>query len=70
MRRGRATSLEIGPLTFTRFTPPRAGLLTTILLFTLWASVQILRLAWWTFIALVALVAVVDAWFRERKEEE
>ncbi|MCW2699607.1 MAG: hypothetical protein JWQ45_1142 [Blastococcus sp.] len=61
-----ATSLSIGPLTFTRFTaPPRAGFGVLLLTFTVWLVIELLRLCWWTakalVVAAVLLVAVVAA---------
>jgi hypothetical protein len=65
--RGRATSLSVGPLTFTRFSPPpRAGFGVLLLTFTVWVVIELLRLCWWTakvtVVATMVAVAVVVNW--------
>jgi hypothetical protein len=67
----RATSLSVGPLTFTRFSaPPRAGLGIALLYFCGGVMVALLRLCWWTakalLVASLLLVAVVAGWFQPR----
>jgi hypothetical protein len=68
-----ATSLSVGPLTFTRFSaPPRAGLGMALLYFCGWVMVALLRLCWWTakalLMAAVLLVAVLACWLpRQRR---
>jgi hypothetical protein len=63
----RATSLSVGPLTFTPFgAPRRAGFGIALLYFCGWVMVALLRLCWWTgkalLVAAVLLVAVVLGW--------
>lgn len=74
MRSARALSLHAGPLTFTRFTPPRAGWIALSFAFTFWATANLLRLAWWAVIwaavgsiALgAAITGAVSAWQERR----
>jgi hypothetical protein len=58
----RATSLSVGPLTFTRFSaPPRAGLGVALLYFCGWVMVALLRLCWWTAEALLVAALLLFA---------
>lgn len=74
MRSVHGLGIKVGPLTFSRYRAPRAGLVVTAFAVIFWLTANLLRLAWWAVIwAAVgsitlgaAITGAVSAW-RERR---